>query len=72
MIQLKPGISPKVFWLTIGIGALSTGASALSLTSYAWAGMAGSLIAIVIGFLSHKDTPPPPPPSNVIPFNPNA
>lgn len=58
---LKPGVSPVMFWTTIGIGAASTAASALALTSYAWAGMAGALIALIIGFV-RQQTPPPPKP----------
>ncbi len=70
MIQLKPGVSPAAFWATIGIGALSTAASALALTSYAWAGMAGTLIALIIGFVSQQRpaTPTAQQPTNVIPF----
>lgn len=50
-LQLKPGVSPAFFWTTIGIGAASTAATALSLTAYAWAGMAAALIGVIVGFV---------------------
>lgn len=58
-LELKPGVSPAYFWATIGLGAASTAASALALTSYAWAGMAGALIALIVGFVRNNVKPPP-------------
>lgn len=53
-LELKPGVSPAFFWTTIGIGAASTAATALSLTAYAWAGTAAAFIALVVGFMKAK------------------
>ncbi len=59
-IELKPGVSPAFFWTTIGVGAASTAAAGLSLTAYAWAGMAASILGIVITFLQSRKGPPTP------------
>ena len=59
-LDLKPGVSPAFFWTTIGLGAASTIASGLALTSYAWAGMAGAMIALIIGFVRGNGPKPPP------------
>lgn len=59
-MQLKPGVSPAYFWSVIGIGAASTAATALSLTTYAWAGMAGALIALIVGFWQANGPKGPP------------
>lgn len=58
-LELKPGVSPAYFWTTIGIGAASTAAGAFALTTYAWAGMAGTLIALIIGFVRGNGPKPP-------------
>lgn len=58
-LELKPGVSPAFFWTTISVGVASTAASALALTSYAWAGMAGALIALIVGFVRGQVKPPP-------------
>lgn len=59
-LPLKPGVTPAFLWTTIGIGAASTAASALALTTYAWVGMATALITLVIGFVSANGPKPPP------------
>lgn len=61
-LQLRPGVSPAMFWTAIGVGLAGTGATALSLTAYAWAPMLGAFIALIIGFVQAQ-TPPPPPPA---------
>jgi len=53
-LQLKEGVSPAMFWGTIGIGAASTAASAMALTSYAWAGMVVSILGAVVMFVRQK------------------
>ncbi|MCW0220113.1 MAG: hypothetical protein OJI67_17440 [Prosthecobacter sp.] len=63
-LQLKPGVSPAFFWTTISVGAASTVASGLALTSYAWAGMAGALIALIVGFVNANGPKAPPPPAD--------
>ncbi|MBB5037100.1 hypothetical protein [Prosthecobacter dejongeii] len=50
-LNLKPGVTPAFFWTSIGVGAASTAATALSLTAYGWAGMAGSLIVLILGYI---------------------
>lgn len=65
-MQLKPGVSQAYFWSVIGIGAASTAATALSLTTYAWAGMAGALIALIVGFWQANGPKGPPPGAQIL------
>jgi mannose/fructose/N-acetylgalactosamine-specific phosphotransferase system component IIC len=62
-IPLKPGVSPKVFWLTLLSGLLVTALTTLPLIEVAWG--AGALIGIgfaykVVQSLKNKNAAPAP------------
>jgi hypothetical protein len=61
-INLRPGVSPAMFWTAIGVGVAGTAATAMQLTAYAWAPTLGAFIALVVGFVQARANNPPPPP----------
>lgn len=48
---LKPGVSPAFFWTSVAVGIGGTAATALSLTTYAWAATAIGILGLVIAGL---------------------
>lgn len=62
-LNLRPGISPAMFWSTVGLGAAGTAASALTMTAYTWAPAVAGLLTVIITWwqASGPKAPPPPP-----------
>lgn len=60
-IELKPGVSPAAFWTAIAIGLAGTATTALSLTSYAWAGGAILIIGTITALVKKGGSTPPAP-----------
>lgn len=63
-LNLRPGVSPAVFYTTIGVGVAGTTASALALTAYTWAPAVVGLITVILAWWQANGPKAPPPPVN--------